>query len=503
MLPNPASDEYLLTVHAINPIVEKEVRRKFDRFIMPIVFLSYMFAILDRSNIGNAQTGGMGADLRFDDNQFEVCYSHLFRYLAALQGCSDSSYLTRVLTVAFDNLLYPLQGSISALQSVVKNWAGMMICRCLLGVAEACFAPGIPVILSYFYRREEIGLRVGIYLSAAPLATSFGGLLAYAIVSYLHSPYLAGWRLLFIAEGIPPVLLAIALAIFLPKSPEEAFFLKAYQKKIAEQRTIMQSGKTGQHRMGWSNIKPKQIWKTMVDPQTVVHGLMGFCCNVSFASLPVFLPTILTTMGFSKVASQGLTAPPYLFAFVVCILSTWFADKFKQRGYTIAALSLVGSLGYILLATLPLDNTLGRYASIFLAAAGVFSAIANILPWSLNNQPTDTARGAGMSIFGYLSQTGPLLGTRMFPVYDGPHYTKGLVICAAFMFLNFVLSLLLRWYYVHMNNRHISLLAAMALADGSRMAVGAKPVEIVDPRRRLRNVGLSEMADTINYRLIL
>ncbi|KAK0709676.1 major facilitator superfamily transporter [Lasiosphaeria miniovina] len=501
MLPDPANDEYLLTVHAINPVVEKEVRRKFDRFIMPIVFLSYMFAILDRSNIGNAQTGGMGADLGFDDSQFEWLLTIYYIPYIAFSGFHilwqgpQMRFWAAAMIFAW--------GSISALQSVVKNWGGMMICRCLLGVAEACFAPGIPVILSYFYRREEIGLRVGIYLSAAPLATSFGGLLAYAIVSYLHSPYLAGWRLLFIAEGIPPVLLAIALAIFLPKSPEEAFFLKAYQKKIAEQRTIMQCGKTGQHRMGWNNIKPKQIWKTMVDPQTIVHGLMGFCCNVSFASLPVFLPTILTTMGFSKVASQGLTAPPYLFAFVVCILSTWFADKFKQRGYIIAALSLVGSLGYILLATLPLDNTLGRYASIFLAAAGVFSAIANILPWSLNNQPTDTARGAGMSIFGYLSQAGPLLGTRMFPVYDGPHYTKGLVICAAFMFLNFVLSLLLRWYYVHMNNRHISLLGAMALADGSRMAVGAKPVEIVDPQRRLRSAGLSEMADTINYRLIL
>ena len=74
-----------------------------------------------------------------------------------------------------------------------------MALRFLLGAAEAGFGPGVPFLLSFFYLRREVGLRVGLFLSAAPLANSFAGALAYGITSG-HSK-LANWRLLFLVEG--------------------------------------------------------------------------------------------------------------------------------------------------------------------------------------------------------------------------------------------------------------------------------------------------------------
>lgn len=109
---------------------------------------------------------------------------------------------------------------------------------------------------------------------------------------------------------------------------------------------------------------------------------MYFSCNVSFSSLPVFLPTILNDMGFNAIDSQGLTAPPFFFSFLVTVLSTYVADRIQQRGYMLMFLSCVGGIGYILLATC---KALGlRYFGVFLAAAGVFPCIANILPWVLS-----------------------------------------------------------------------------------------------------------------------
>lgn len=109
---------------------------------------------------------------------------------------------------------------------------------------------------------------------------------------------------------------------------------------------------------------------------------MYFSCNVSFSSLPVFLPTILKDMGFSAINAQGLTAPPFFFSFLVTVFSTYVADRIRQRGYTLMFLSCVGGIGYILLATC---ETVGvRYFGVFLAAAGVFPCIANILPWVLS-----------------------------------------------------------------------------------------------------------------------
>jgi dipeptide/tripeptide permease len=169
---------------------------------------------------------------------------------------------------------------------------------------------------------------------------------------------------------------------------------------------------------------------------------MYFSCNVSYSSLPVFLPTIIEAMGFTSVNAQGLSAPPYFVAFMVTISSAWFADRIQQRGLVIIFLSLVGCLGYILLAAC---TSIGaRYFGTFLAASGVFPAIANIIPWVLNNQGSDTRRGMGIVILNVVGQCGPLLGTRVFPSKQGPRYVEGQAICAAFMGFNAFLALSLR-----------------------------------------------------------
>jgi dipeptide/tripeptide permease len=88
------------------------------------------------------------------------------------------------------------------------------------------------------------------------------------------------------------------------------------------------------------------------------------------------------TVGFTAVNAQGLTAPPFFLSFLLTILTTWIADKTQQRGITVMILSAVGGVGYLMLA---LAKSVGaRYAGVFLAAAGIFPSIANILPWTLS-----------------------------------------------------------------------------------------------------------------------
>ena len=113
---------------------------------------------------------------------------------------------------------------------------------------------------------------------------------------------------------------------------------------------------------------------------------MYFSANVSYASLPVFLPTIINKMGYSSIDAQGLTAPPYFVAFLFANITTIIADRTQQRGLVLIITSLVGGIGYIVLATVP---TVGvRYFAVYLAAAGVFSTIPNILAWTLSTLPS-------------------------------------------------------------------------------------------------------------------
>lgn len=179
--------------------------------------------------------------------------------------------------------------------------------------------------------------------------------------------------------------------------------------------------------------------------------LMYFCCNVSFSSLPVFLPTILKEMGFSAINAQGLTAPPFFLSFLITIITPYIADRTQQRGIMLVLLTIIGGTGYVILAAA--KSVGARYFGVFMAASGIFPAIANILPWVLNNQGSDSRRGAGIVLLNLVGQCGPLLGTRMYPINEGPFYVKGQSVCAGCMFFASFLAILLRVVLVWENRR--------------------------------------------------
>ncbi|GAW23172.1 hypothetical protein ANO14919_127220 [Xylariales sp. No.14919] len=322
-----------------------------------------------------------------------------------------------------------------------------MALRFLLGVFEACYGPGIIYLLSFFYLRHEVGFRCGIFASAAPLASTFAGALAYGITSG-HS-HLANWRLLFLVEGLPTVLLATVAFYFIPDSPEKARFLNAEEKEIVKARAMRQVGTDANARIGAPRLK--DLGAVLVDWKAWLCALMYFSGNVTYSSLPVFLPTILKDMGYTAINAQGLSAPPSFAAFLCALITTWVADKTQQRCFVLFITSAVGGAGYIILATV---ETVGvRYFATFLASAGVFSTIPNILALTLNNQGSDTRRGMSLVLINLVGQTGPFLGTNIFPTRQGPRYIEGMSICAAFMFFSALLALAQRYLLVWENAR--------------------------------------------------
>ena len=136
-----------------------------------------------------------------------------------------------------------------------------MVCRFFMAIAEAGYGPGMPYLLSFFYMRHELGLRCGIFLSAAPFATCFAGALAYGITSG-HS-HLTNWKLLFLVEGLPSIAMAFVAFFMLPDSPEKARFLTTEEKDVARARAIRQVGQEGSTRVG--SISFKEVGAALLD----------------------------------------------------------------------------------------------------------------------------------------------------------------------------------------------------------------------------------------------
>lgn len=147
-----------------------------------------------------------------------------------------------------------------------------MALRFLLGAAEAGYGPSTPFLFSFFYLRHELGFRVGIILSAAPLASTFAGALAYGITSG-HSKF-ANWRLLFLVEGIPTLLMAPVAYFFLPDNPGKAKFLTEEEKVVAKARGVRQTGQGGDSHGG--GLQLKDISLTLIDAKAWFTAVSGY-----------------------------------------------------------------------------------------------------------------------------------------------------------------------------------------------------------------------------------
>ena len=162
-------------------------------------------------------------------------------------------------------------GIIATLQSTVKSWKALMALRFLLGVFETGFGPGVVYLLSFFYLREEVGVRLSVFVSASPLANTFAGALAYGITSG-HS-HLANWRLLFLVEGLPTILMAPVAFFVLPDSPDTARFLNEDEKRIARARNL--------RRIGEAQRVSGVVWKDM---GAAIYDLKSWLLAVSLVS---------------------------------------------------------------------------------------------------------------------------------------------------------------------------------------------------------------------------
>ncbi|KAH6676813.1 major facilitator superfamily domain-containing protein [Halenospora varia] len=439
------------------PDEERAVIRKFDRKLVLFVALLYMLSFLDRSNIGNAKIAGLDVDLSLDSKRYEwvitafyIAYIS-FEWMSILWKIIPAHIYVTAIVLSW--------GLVASLQSVATSFAGLLVLRVLLGIGEAGFT-GIPFYLSFFFKREELALRTGYFISAAPLATSFASTLAWAIVALGKHIPIAPWRLLFLLEGFPSVLVAVIAWNIIPDSPQTAPYLTRREKKIARWR-LRSSEPSSPKNHSKSFLNSSDLLHTLLDPKTHLTSLILFLTNLAFSSLPVFLPTIIHEMHHSVPVSQALSAPPYLLSFLIVLLTAHLSDKYSSRSIPIIFHAALSTLGYGTLFLLspspstPINTTQNwiRYTALFPASTGFFSVVTLIITWSINNQSSDTGKSVGFAMMQVLGQLGAVVGTRLYPEEEAPGYKRGMGVCAVAMVGVGLCAGCLRWWLGRENRR--------------------------------------------------
>ncbi|KAL8863963.1 MAG: hypothetical protein Q9174_007502, partial [Haloplaca sp. 1 TL-2023] len=127
--------------------------------------------------------------------------------------------------------------------AAVKNYQQLVALRFVIGIFEAGFAPGVLLILSSWYKREEQSKRFAVYISAAILSGAFGGLLAGAITKDLEGAHgIRGWRWLFIVEGVASIGWACISRFLLLDFPLTSKYLSEEERQLASERLLTEDG---------------------------------------------------------------------------------------------------------------------------------------------------------------------------------------------------------------------------------------------------------------------
>ncbi|KAK3705480.1 hypothetical protein LTR37_013297 [Vermiconidia calcicola] len=251
------------------PEEEKKVIWKLDRRLMPIVFTLYMLSVLDRSNLGNARLAGMEDDIDLGGWRYNwlgtIFYiAYIFSQWLLIGWKQFPPHIWCASVVVF-------WGFVATIQAAAFNWEGLMACRFFLGVSEAAYGPGVPLYLTYFYPREMVGFRHGVFIAAAALANAYGGALAYGIAQINGG--LAPWRILFLIEGLPTIVFALVPFFFLPDSIAQATFLNDREKEVAYHFVARNQRLDVDKNQG---IRVKELFEGLKDPKSFLPGIMYF-----------------------------------------------------------------------------------------------------------------------------------------------------------------------------------------------------------------------------------
>ncbi|KAK6078421.1 high-affinity nicotinic acid transporter [Seiridium cupressi] len=410
----------------------KRLLRKLDWHLIPFMSLIYLLCFLDRTNIGNARLDNLEQDLHLQGIQYNDCLAILFPFYIAAEIPSNMM-MKRFRPSIWLTFIMVCWSACMIGQGFVKNYSGLMATRVFLGVFEGGLFPGVNYYITQWYCRHETGFRMAMFFSAATLAGAFGGILARGIAEMSGVGGLSAWSWIFILEGLLSILVSFSAYWAIYDYPATAQFLTQSERNEVERRLLEDHGNLS------NDFKSIYVWQAIKDWKVYIYGLIcmaGFCPIYSFA---LFLPTIIKNMGYTANNAQLMSVPPYVFACIFTIGTSYFADKIRQRGIFMLGCQVIAVIGFSLLAGTVKPAV--QYTGAVLAAIGIYPQIPLGMAWNGANTGGSLKRAVAVAMQVMGGNCGGIIASYVYLTRDGPRFITGHCILIGFVCMAFGLTL--------------------------------------------------------------
>jgi hypothetical protein len=331
-------------------------------------------------------------------------------------------------------------------QGFTHSYGGLLGLRFLMGIVETGLPAGAGLLIASYYRKKELSLRFALFFAAGQCGACFSGLLAYAIIDIDGYAGYAGWRWIFIIEGLVTIFVSIFVFIFVPHFPAKDSWIKDDDRARLLARLEADKGveKTKLYNVPWT--------KLLFDSRIWLLTLLFFCADMSAGSISSFNPTILRQLGWAARRAQVMTIPVWVIGIVGSLTCTLASGRLNKRWPFIIPAICTSVVGWTL-HECQVQPPAVRYFAQFLISFGTFVQMPLYIGWLTAN-----VRGKALQSFGTALQLGigncaNFVSSNVFITKQAPKYPVGFGTGLGLTAFALPVQLLVMWKFARHNKK--------------------------------------------------
>ncbi|KAG5355728.1 putative transporter [Yarrowia sp. B02] len=437
---------------------EVRVKRKLEWRVAGWACIMFWGLQIDRNNLSQAVSDNLLGDLKLTTDEFN--YGNMIFFVSFMSAEIPSQLISK--RFGPDRWI-PVQicvwSAVAMCQGALSGKGSFYATRCLIGLLEGGFIPDLVLWLSYFYTSKELSIRLSFFWTGLYLVNILTSLLAFGLLR-IHAGGLAGWRWLFIIEGL--ITLCIGAASFF-RMPASAVSTKKWfrpngwfterEEKIVVNRVLRDDPYKGDFHNRQA-ITPYTLLKCLCDYYMWPIYAIGLMVYIGESPVNTYLTLTLRNLGFSPFDTNLLSIPVNVLKMILLLSFTFLSERINER----ALVSIVEPLWVmVLLIALRFypdaqKNVWVTYVILILLLGGPYIH-AVVVAWSSRNSNTVAQRTVAAAMYNMCVQAGSVAATQIYRKDDAPLYHRGNTQLIIISGASIGLLILTKIFYVTINKR--------------------------------------------------
>ncbi|KAF9245699.1 major facilitator superfamily domain-containing protein [Melanogaster broomeanus] len=424
---------------------EKLVVRKIDLRIMIWACVMFFALDLDRTNISQANTDNFLKDLHLTTNDFNLGNT-LYRLSFLCAELPSQLVSKRIGPDVWVPTQITLWSAVSFSQYWLTGRSSFLATRFLIGFLEGGFIPDVVLYLSYFYTKRELPIRLAWFWVSNYLTVMVSAFLATGILS-LRSGTRAGWRYLFLIEGLITFAVGVVSFFLMPPSPTQS---KAWHRpqgwftereEVIMVNRVLRDDPTKSDMHNREGLTLSMVWETIRDWRMWPLYILGI------VHMSTYLTLTLRNLGFTTTQSNLLTLPSTVLGLSNLLITSYVAERIQSRVLGSLVLQIWALPLLIALRSFGLSTSQWDYYVVVTLITGFPYVHPIQVAWASRNSGSVKTRTMSASVYNMFVQAGAIVYANIYRADDARGNLDLILICS----MNIVLYFLTFMFYRGIN----------------------------------------------------